>query len=761
MTFNLKQQNDNSGQTNACLINFANTLQEFQVERLNAQNEYMDPINIIKEYRSIASEMALQLADESIDSTLPDTGNPRFLDWQLEVKFWHLLELLLSFRTSNIDEKEPVEIPFAYNSNSMYEKKLLHSDKKLYEIWLIIIWLQSNRVQTIRPINLPVTKWSNTLISGGLKSFDVDEPLRDSSSVIDERDINQDSIFFKYIFELLLLGKFDKILEECKLSENYTLAMIICGLQEYSNPKIDGTDNTDIDIDMDSDIDIVTEKQQHGIKKHALWRRSVYLLSQNQKLDKYERAIYSYLSGTIPDNEILKEFDWETHLLIYLNQILQNNIEKYLISKSRVDSKEIYINLPSNEISLNELFNFLATKHPEESEHPIRILIGSVILDTLPSIIHSSVELLSNIVNGKENDNDLINEPYLLRLMTHLTIILDCFADKNMSIPNEDKSPLITAYVTLLRISKLFQLLPIYINFLNERDALESYSLILSTIDDPNIRHEQLRISNMLRIPMPNILKRTTQNIFNSTENDYIPKDSIDITFKVTETDNHLMLGVIWLFEGKLFKDGITSFIALSRRFLLNGKITSLQTFYSSIDLDDIFKNYDLEKLITEDGNYEASNEKTDDHIVEELKQYKNLIDTFEKFQIWVNTIKELNSQSNPSSTMLKLQEYPKYIENLIKTFLVHLTNEDVSNSQEDLAILYEIRALYITYLIMELHKGLVDAGKMMQINKLIKEALNYSSLVANETDKVYLLFQSCGKLKEYLHLVAQTATLL
>ncbi|CAI4315806.1 AEL_collapsed_G0007630.mRNA.1.CDS.1 [Saccharomyces cerevisiae] len=60
----------------------------------------------------------------------------------------------------------------------------------------------------------------------------------------------------------------------------------------------------------------------------------------------------------------------------------------------------------------------------------------------------------------------------------------------------------------------------------------------------------------------------------------------------------------------------------------------------------------------------------------------------------------------------------------------------------------------------MELHKKLVEAAKLLKIPKFISEALAFTSLVANENDKIYLLFQSSGKLKEYLDLVARTATL-
>lgn len=170
-----------------------------------------------------------------------------------------------------------------------------------------------------------------------------------------------------------------------------------------------------------------------------------------------------------------------------------------------------------------------------------------------------------------------------------------------------------------------------------------------------------------------------------------------------------------------------------------------------------ICKNYELEKIAE---NISGNGDEKEDQFLKEITQYEHLIQGIEKYEEWQKSVSLLNSESNIPTLIEKLQGFSKDTFELIRSFLVELTSMDLINSI-DYEILYEIRALYTPFLIMELHKKLVEAAKLLKIPKFVSEALEFTSLVANENDKIYLLFQSSGKLKEYLDLVARTATLL
>ncbi|CAI1896957.1 hypothetical protein SEUBUCD650_0D01300 [Saccharomyces eubayanus] len=711
---------------------FSDTLEEFKIEQNNEQNT-IDPFDIIREFRSTAGKFAL----DSANST--DQGNSiSSKDWELEARFWHLVELLLVFRNADLDLNATNLHP--YNSRALFEKKLMQDNLQLYQIWIVMVWLKENAHMEERPQDIPTSKWSNSIISGGLKSCDLDYPLRESSNVLDVKDKEEDHIFFKYIYELILAGATDEALEEAKLADNITICMILCGIQEYLNPVID----TEIAGEFD---------RQQGIKRHSLWRRTVYSLSQQPNLDPYERAIYSYLSGDIPNEEVMQYSDWESDLHLYLNQILQIEIENYLLESGQISSDELIIPLPSHALTVQEVLNKVASRHPSESEHPIRVLMASVILDSLPSVIHSSVEMLLDVVKGTETRNDIIDEPYLLRIVTHLAIFLDIINPGSVEVV--DKSKLITTYTSLLKLQGLYEIIPIYATFLTESDCLEAYSFILSSLEDSQVRQKQIEIMNFLKLPASNILRRTTQRVFDETEQEYSPSNEISISFDINDIDMHLIYGVEWLIEGKLYVDSVHSIIALSRRFLLNGRVKALEQFMDRNNLGEIYKNYELEKMAED-----ISKNENQDQLMKEILQYEHLIRGIKEYEEWQKSVNLLNSESNIPSLIEKLQGFSNDTFELIKVFLVDLTSSDLTNST-DHEILYEIRALYTPFLIMELHKKLVEAAELLKIPKFISEALAFTSLVANENDKIYLLFQSSGKLKDYLDLVARTATLL
>ncbi|QLQ77997.1 hypothetical protein HG537_0A02440 [Torulaspora globosa] len=708
-----------------CALDFANALKDFIAGGFDEGNG-LDPFDIVREFRSIAAKCAIEVADKQSEI---------FKDWELEIKLWHLFEILMSFRTAD-QELESMEVRH-FNSSAVFEKQLLHENRQLYQIWLIMVWIQTNMTPPSRPSGLPTTKWSNTLISGGLKSCDLDYPLRNDQVQLDPKDKEEDSIFFKYIYELLIAGKIEEALEECKLSDNLTISMILCGMQVYVDPRID----TQVSDDFES---------RQGIKKHALWRRTVYSLAKDPKLNQYERAIYCFLAGDIPPEGITDKAGWDSGLLLYLNQILQIEVENYLKNQNKISKDELILPMPSHALDLQNVLNLLSSRYPAESEHPIRVLMGGIILDTLQSVLHSAVKLLLEMIQGQTTENDMADKPYLLRIVTHMSIVLD-LVNPGIISPR-DKSKLITAYLSIMKLHNLYEVIPVYISFLQTEDVIEAYSFILSTLEDQQVRAEQLEISNFLRLPTSNILRKTAERVFAETEPDYTPKDEITVTYEIASVDKHLIFSVEWLLQGRLYIDAVDSVIALSRRFLINGKIKSLEYFMSRNSLDDLLKNYKLDMLSRRRGN-----DDNDDVKVKEIQEYQRLIAELKKFEEWRKTVSQLNSESNVPSLIERFQEYSKGTFELIRSFFVELYEQE---DHPDRNIYFEIRSLYTPYLIIELHKELVEAALLLKIPTFIREALKFVNLVANETDKIYLLFQSSGKLQEYLKLVAQTATL-
>ncbi|CEP61473.1 Nup84p LALA0_S03e03642g [Lachancea lanzarotensis] len=699
------------------LVELANVLQDFRTGELNDPGS-RDIFEVVKEFRAVAGGKALNFVPDDVEKR-----SGAFVNWDLEAKLWHLIEVLVNYRTADVDLEN--ENPAA----KMYHKRFLEDNRSLYEVWLIIVWIQANARFPDKPDNLGTTKWSHSFLAGDLKSCDSDFPLRDTSCVLDSRDKQADHSFFKYAYELIVAGKMDEARKECEYSDNLTLALILCGVDNHPESDADSPKTTDL------------------YRQRTLWRRAVYSLSTNEDLDVYERAIYSYLCGEIGQTTENIKMEWDTELLLHLNHSWQTALEDHLINENLVDTEEMILPMDGQYLSLQSTLDIVSKRHPHDSEHPLRVLMGAVMLDKVPAVVKSSVTMLVDAIKGFDLANDMAEEPYLLRVVTHLAIVMDVVYPG--SIEEQDKSRLITAYVTILSFYELNDIIPIYISFLKESEALDAYSFFLSNLTEASARKKQLELCRLLHLPVANILRRTTQRVFDDTENAYAPGARVDVHSPIDATDKKLISAAEWLIEGHISVDALSSLVVLSRRFLLNGRINSLRYLYGRQDLDNLIKDYEIDTI------KEADNERT---IVNEIENYRALIQVFNRFEQWQKISNEKKSDTNLPNLLTSFRDISSFVHKVIKTFLVDLSEASTSQDQE---VIYEIRALYTPHLVIELHRAFISASEALKVASFITEALALANIVANETDRIYLLFQSCGRLEEYLQLIARTATMI
>jgi nuclear pore complex protein Nup107 len=696
------------------LSSFATVLRDFKLDAI--EDEY----DILREFRSIAALKAQDIAEEGVSS--------EFEDWDLEVKLWHLIEILFSYRYS--ETRSDIKV-HDFNSNIVFEEKFYQSDPKLYEIWLIITWIHQNSLIVEKPSNLPTSKWLNTQLSNTLENLDIDSPIR-SGSKIDDQDAQNDELFHKYILELLLNGSHKEASEECERTNNWTLKMILAGASEYFDPVIDYQLNEEEVIDYST----------HGIKKKALWRRTVYLLSKNEQISIYERSIYGFLAGDLTPLE--SSNNWDSDLLIYLNHILTSEVENQLIDQGRIPASDVILTFPKKDLTVQKVLNLISLNRKEESEHPLRILIASIISNKIKPIIHSSLNFVGNIMLGNEDSNEILNESYALRVIVHLTIFVSIIDPTVIEL--EDSSKLITTYILVLRLYEQYELIPLYVSFLPEIEARNAYSLFLMDLFDTELRSKQLELSRLYNLPLENILKRTVERAFKITESHYEIRSSVSLQ-ETDEVDHKLIRNIEWFIDAKMYSDSIHSIITLFRRFLLNGKIKSLQEFTSRNSIQQLLKFYDIENLGIDTVDLEVS-----DYEREELLQYDILVDAFNAVDEW----KLISSNKNVSNIALSetIHNVSSILYFTINEFLANLSNDKGYEAE----LVQDLRTLYIPYLIIQLHSIYVE-GESVNSDLLI-EALELTNLVANETTKFYLLFQNCDRLKEYLKLVAQCAAL-
>ncbi|GMG02825.1 unnamed protein product [[Candida] boidinii] len=633
---------DRSIDDSKVIIEFSNILKNFKENPID-----FDVFELINSFKKTTLKKLLEIEQQSYSSNnINNNSNDDLLnDWILESKFWNLIEILIRFKYSNEyndndtnnNNTELVNLSndiSQFNSNLIIKEKILINDSKLREIWLVISWLIDNfkldlhsEADDITMNDLSVNKWLNTKIDltnnkpNIIKNLNYDSIFDKNNTTFSNNNISiknnlnikdkeNDSKFFQKAFFLLLEKDFNKLNELCELTNNWNFQLMLNGCQDFIDPKIDGSElfNSEKGTEELSTI---------GIKHQSLWRRTIYNLSQqkntnNEELN-YEKGCYSYLCGDLNSNIINLTNSWEKKLLIILNNLFQSLIEEKLINylkiSNKIDNYELNSILknpkPLKSVnSINECFQILNGDNNQliisQNQHPIRVLIGSIITNNLPKLMENLISMINNLTENDDlpenNNNVLTNEAYILRILIHLLIFMKLL--DNDIISDKFFIKLIKTYILRLSLYKLYDQIPIYISLIpNENDIIEIYSFIISKflINNNNedkefkvIKLNQLKLMKELNLPLEKILRNLNNYSFQITESYYSSFEIVEINlnkFNLNvesnydlndfEIDSRLINSISWFIESNMITDSLNSIIIAFRRFLLIGHIES------------------------------------------------------------------------------------------------------------------------------------------------------------------------------------------
>lgn len=777
-------------------INFTVESQFSEVLEYYQLHNHDDPFRVIREFKSISARKALELSTKLIDEE-NEVNKAEFDNWDLETRLWHLVEILYSFRYSKPDSFYP---QFEFSSFYVKKENWLRANPEIKELSLIIYWLQENSKSVyVSGTDFDnIGKWQNTRLviankdlnaltknhrgANIIDELDADAPLRSGKS-IDVDDDLVDSKIFSLIYKLVIANRISEAIDLANNTSNFTLALILVGAQQdYIDPVVDKqtllnnqfADDNDMLLD-DISFNGESVKTASGGKHKLLWYQTVYMLSQQQNLNHYEKLIYTYLSGNdINANLKLASDNWEEYLLIYLNQLFVYNLKNFLSSEESIS----YPSISPQSLKISEILNSLLKADNEvsqQSKHPIRVIIGSVMINQVSDFLNNEIKSISK--------SPLAQSPNLLRIITHLSIFLLILDENTVSHKNINK--IITFYVSKLQERGLTSLIPVYLSFIpNEKDARECYSLFLSTIIDPIERAEQITISkkfskfnytaeessqattsstddfNENEDKMVNVLRRTVERVMKETEPYYNQQPSSDITVEadvnnIPSVDLKLFRSVEWFYDSKYYDDAITSTIVVFRRFLLTGKLSSVKAFSKNKNFKSLIKNYDSQfqtRYFTNSNLLSSITEETK----EELLQYDLLVNVLSLIDEWKNFLSSNKDNYSSDNSWWKSKDLEKSIEktsheihSLIYKWFTQLTSSS-NVSEEDRTIFKEFRSIYVPYLIMEL----LSIYEVSRKNNwtYIKKAFNLITEVAKDKENDFLLcFLHCGRLKEFV----------
>ncbi|KAL6451925.1 NUP84 Nucleoporin NUP84 [Candida maltosa Xu316] len=725
MTTNLVPYDENK----SIEVQFAQALEHYQLHKSDAS---VSPFDFLQTFKQIAASQALKLGSELNDDESNAHLYEQFSSWDLETKLWNLAEDLYSSRLSSPEDFHVHD----YSSLSLKQDQFLSSHPKLKELLIIINWIQRNTNSFSYQSN-EQTKWQNTkialqtadvsvFIQDNTKSnqkfidkLDIDAPLR-SNLPVHPNDQLIDSENYSVIYKLILSGKIQEAIDYANTTGNFALALILVGAAQDS-----GDDN---------------DSQAGGLKHKLLWKETVYKLSQQSNLNKYEKLIYNYLcGGDISENLKAAGNSWEESLLLYAYQLLSYKLDLFILENS---SESLSISIPKpHPRSINEILNALSSANTEvaaESLNPLRIISGAIMIDEVWSVI-------------QKIDNDSLENKNILRILVHLAIFIALVR------PIEDASALtsiIRFYISDLLETNMSDLIPVYLSFIpNETDARETYSIILSSITDKDERTRQLKAAKKISQPfineevgdmiivddddkLVNVLRRTVERVMKETEPYYQNESAVlvhDDDSKTDETDFTLYRAVEWFFENHMYEDAIKATIVVVRRFLANGKLASLKRFASGNDFKRLILDYNVSVIHKKDDN------EISEDVKQELLEYNNFIEALTLIDDWKSFTASGNSY-NGSTVESSLEKTNKVLKSILSKWLLDLPDP----------VFKDFRALYIPYLIMELIT--IYQNARVKDWKYIHQAYGLINEVADNSENDYLeCFTKSGRLNEFL----------
>lgn len=751
-------------------VQFARVLENFQLS-----SNTVSPFDVIQNFISISASRALATQQDSeSQSTYQE-----FESWDLETKLWHLVRLIYSYRLS---PNESAATPPAFASYSSKREAFLNANPKIKELAIIIQWLQQNSNDVDMQPPTEELKWARTratiedkqlaVLAYGhqskiIEQLDVDAPLR-SNGGITEEDSRKDDVDFGVVYDLLLSGQNQEAIDYAAQSGNFTLSLILIGaFQDYIDPIIDSNDAS---MDIDDDESIV-ESEPSGIRHKYLWYQTVYNLAKNPEISKNEALIYTFLCGGDLSENIKSSKTWETHMLLYVNQLLTHHLRALL--KSSSSSEEIVgnINFPSPQHgSVDGILNTLQNSSviSSQSKNPFRVIMGSVIIDQLLLFLHTSL---------KSTETELVDDQHILRVLAHLAVVSVLLGlDEGSKTPTK----IITKYISKLSELGLDDLVPVYLSFIpDEKDVRECYSIFLSTIVDAEKRNRQLEILRRLGISafndngtplssttedfdgqyeskIHNVLKRTVERVMLETQAHYEPQQDIQLQAdEIDDVDIKLSRSVEWLYENCMYEDAIIATRTIFQRFLQTGRLRAVKEFAAGKNFKKLLKNYDASVQIRSLDDNQAPALVTDAD-KEELLQYDQFgqcLNYLDEWKAFIGSKNDTYWQSKDVKNSIEkiTLNLRRFIEDWLKNPILHSENEERAQMYR------EMRSLYVPYVVIELLQVLQQCR--LHDWKYMRQAFALINEVANDRENDLLrCFISCGRVREFVSLAGDVA---
>uniref|UniRef100_A0A8C2VLJ3 Nuclear pore complex protein n=1 Tax=Chinchilla lanigera TaxID=34839 RepID=A0A8C2VLJ3_CHILA len=740
--------------------------------------------DLVEEYENICSNQ-VNILSKMVNRATP--GLQKFsktasMLWllQQEMVTWRLLVSLYRDRIqSSLQNGNMLTTPAANASEKTFVEALFQRESLVRQCQMVVDWLESIAKEEIGdfPDNIEFyaksVYWENTLhilkqrqLASSIGSarplvteLDPDAPIRQKMP-LDDLDREDEVRLLKYLFTLIRAGMTDEAQRLCKRCGQAWRAATLEGWKLYHDPNLHGG----------AELEPV-----EGNPYRRIWKISCWRMAEDERFNKYERAIYAALSGNL--KQLLPVCDtWEDTVWAYFRAMVDNLVEQEirLSVMAQNETEELPREYLEANWTLEKVFEELQATDKkrvlEENQEHYHIVQRFLILGNIDGLMDEFSRWLSK--SGSKLPG------HLLRFMTHLTLF---FRTLGLQTKEDASVEVLKTYIQLLINEGNTHLIAFYCCHLPQDLAVAQYALFLEGVTDFEHRQISLELAREADLDVATITKTVVENIRKKNDEEFSPHDlNLDQDSDTTQEDRVKIDVIDWLlFDPAQRSEALKQGNAIMRKFLALKKHEAAKEVFVKIPRDSIAEIYNL----WEERGAHSSLPAEIDNAVREHLCIRAYLEAHETFTEWFNHMNAAPQKptlvSQPSFTeKIAYEHKEKKYEmdyDIWKGHLDALTadvkekmynvllfvdggwmvdvREDPEEDHERVHQMVLLRKLCLPRLCFLLHTILHTTGQY-------QECLQLADMVSSERHRLYLVF-SKQELKKLLQKLRESSLML
>ncbi|CAG8655787.1 11397_t:CDS:10, partial [Rhizophagus irregularis] len=463
-----------------------------------------------------------------------------------------------------------------------------------------------------------------------------------------------------------------------------------------------------------------------NINRH-IWRTTCYHCANQENLYIYDRAIYGVLSGDY-ENIIPVCRTWEDHIWAYYHSLIECQQDEYFSKHVRHmgvnEDDDLPINIKST--TPNKIFEMELVK-----------------------------QLKEELIDKRLSREDETAYFHFLRLATHLILYL---RDLMLPTPDKESDHIIKLYTELLIEYRQNKLIALYASKLPRDTSIEIYALFLKDVMASYAeRHKLFILAEQYGLNVIAIARKTFDLIFQEIETADKHGAVFDVRIislkePIKQTEIIQIRALEWLtFNKEQHREALKLGNTLCRRFLASGKMNVAGMIIMEM------KNSKSPLSII---RYEKSEDGEIDTVYVEHQNYYNMIEYYNRYEIWWKTWKSKPKKSNLKDTddwNKSIKEVTNSLDNLFHKFLESyvydyikesnnmMTDEDENRIRES----ERVMDIYIPNAVLRHHTALYETREIIPEN--LEKSFNLANIVVEESSDLSMHFVRSKKLQALL----------